>query len=50
VRDVLSRHFPDIQKDVESAVLGSDHPYWSGLRQELLEVQENDGLDLRIHV
>ncbi|MCP4545262.1 MAG: radical SAM protein [bacterium] len=50
VREILSRHFPDIKSDTESAVQDSDHPYWSGLRRDLQEVKRSMGLDLRIHV
>ncbi|MBC8443465.1 hypothetical protein H8D79_01930 [PVC group bacterium] len=50
VRDVLSRHFPDTKSDTESAVLASDHPFWLGLRQDLLRIKEERSLDLRIHV
>jgi len=50
VRDVLNRHFPELKEDIESAVLASDHPYWSDLRKNLEDVRERRGLDLRIHV
>jgi len=50
VKDVLSRNFPELKEDIESAVLASDHPYWSDLRKNLEDVKESRGLDLRIHV
>lgn len=50
VREILSRHFPDLKSDTESAVLDREHPYWQGLRQELQDVKESRGLDLRIFV
>jgi len=50
VREILSRNFPDVKSDTESAVQDSDHPYWLGLRQDLQEEKKRGGLDLRIHV
>ncbi len=50
VEDVLRRRFPELKEDIEAVVLGSNDAYWSGLRQELLAVQEKKNLDLRIHV
>ena len=50
VQDVLRRHFAESREDIEAAVLGPDHPYWSQLRQDLLDVKERSALDLRIHV
>jgi len=49
VRELLSRHFPDVKSDTESAVQDPDHPYWLSLRQDL-QKKKKGGLDLRFHV
>lgn len=50
VRRILDQHFTDAKQEIESTLADSDHPYWRDLRQDLLQRQERDRLDLRVHV
>ena len=50
VRDILHTHFPNLKEQIETVVFEQEHSYWTGLRQQLTELQKDGKLDLRIHL
>lgn len=50
VQDILNRHFPELNEQIEAAVFSKDHPCWMQLRQDLLELQKDRQLNLSIHL
>lgn len=50
VLGILNKHFPDMKERIESVVLSKDHVYWSELRQELMDIQNETDVELIIRV
>lgn len=50
VEKILMDQFSDVKEAIETAVFSKNHQYWQELRQDLLLLQEKQGLNLSIHV
>lgn len=50
VTEILDNYYPELRQKIENAVFDKDHPYWTELRQDLIELQEKKQLNLNIHV
>jgi DNA repair photolyase len=50
MQNILARHFPDLKAKIESAIFSKDHPYWAGLRKDLLQIKEDKQLPLNIQI
>jgi DNA repair photolyase len=50
IKSILENHFNESKEQIEAAVFSKDHFLWENLRHELLEIQKDRQLNLRIHV
>jgi len=50
VEHKLEKHFPALKEQIEAAVFSKDHSLWEDLRQEILQIQKDQQLNLSIHV
>lgn len=50
VQGILHTHFPNLKEQIETVLFEKEHSYWTGLRQQLTELQKDGKLDLRIHL
>jgi len=50
IKSILENHFNESKEQIEAAVFSKDHSLWENLRHELLEIQKDHQLNLRIHV
>lgn len=49
-QDILKRNFPDASEQITSAIFSREHIYWRELRDKLLSLKKDRGLNLNIHV
>lgn len=47
---ILKEHFPDLKEQIEEIIFSKDHPFWIQLKHDLIDIQKDTQLDLRIHV
>lgn len=50
VERITGTHFPVLKRRIENIVFSKKHSYWENLRNELLKIQNEQNLRLRIHV
>ena len=50
VHKVLSREFPELLEQIESAIFCKEHVYWARLRNELVTLKNERQLNLNIHL
>lgn len=50
VDSILEGHFPGLKERIRKVVFSRGHPYWEQLRQDLVQRQNDDHLNLNIHV
>ena len=50
VQGVLNNHFATLKKQIEAAIFSNDHFYWIRLRQKLQRLQQEQELNLSIHL
>ena len=50
VQGILTNHFPNLREQIEAVIFSKDHSYWTQLRQDLLELQNDRQLNLSIHL
>lgn len=50
VQGILNSHFPNLKEQIEPVIFSKDHSYWTQLRQDLLEIQNDRQLNLSIHL
>lgn len=50
VESILEDRFPQLKTSIEEVLFENDHPYWRQIRHELAALEEDDALDLRIHL
>jgi len=50
VERILDKYFSDSKEQIEAVVFTKDHPYWKGVRQELLQIQQDHALNVSVHV
>lgn len=50
VKKILNNHFPDLIDQIEPVIFSKDHSYWTQLREELLALKNDRGLNLNIHL
>ena len=50
VDSILEGHFPGLKERIRKVVFSRGHSYWEKLRKELVQRQNDDHLNLRIHV
>lgn len=50
LRIILKEYFPDLSGQIENIVFSKDHQFWTQLREELKDIQNDRQLDLRIHI
>ncbi len=50
VKEILTRHYPEMHKTIEEVIFSKQHSYWTRLREELIEAQDSRKLNLSIHV
>ncbi len=50
IREILSTHYPALQKEIEAAVFAKSHPFWIRLREELVGLGRSYPIDLHIHL
>ena len=47
---ILNEHYPSLKEQIEMVIFSKEHSYWTQLRQDLIELQKDRQLDLRIHL
>jgi DNA repair photolyase len=50
VQGILTTHYPNLKEQIETVLFTEAHSFWTGLRQQLTELQKDRKLDLRIHL
>jgi hypothetical protein len=50
VQGILTTHYPNLKDQIETVLFTEAHSFWTGLRQQLTELQKDRKLDLRIHL
>ncbi len=50
VQRILNDEFPKKADQIEEIIFKKDHEYWKELRKDLVEIQKDNQLDLRIHL
>ena len=50
IEDILSSSFPNLKSQIEKVVFSKDHAYWVLLRKYLMELQEENQSNLRVHL
>jgi hypothetical protein len=50
VQDILQTRFPNLNEQIQRVISTEEHDYWTKLRQQLTELQNNRKLDFRIHL
>lgn len=47
---ILKRHYSGLKSQIEEVVFTKSHTYWNNLRNQLLQLQQEQNLNLNIHV
>ena len=47
---IFKKYFSNISARIENIVFTKDHQFWTQLREELIDIQNDRQLDLRIHI
>ncbi len=50
IQQILKSEFPDLKKQIETAISSKDHKYWVDLRENLEAFKRNEKLNLNIHL
>jgi DNA repair photolyase len=50
IQSILKDHYPLLKPKIEEVIFNKDHAYWTNLRKELLEIQKDSQLNLKIHL
>ena len=50
VKSILECHFPDLKEKIEAVIFSKNHPYWTNIRQEIMDLQNHMKLDLSVHL
>ena len=50
VQSILHARFPDSNEQIQKILFSEGHYFWAELRQQLIELQKKEKLDLRIHL
>ncbi len=50
IQKILNTQFPDLIKQIKSAIFSKEHVYWKQLRENLLELKSDRKLNLNIHL
>ena len=50
VKGILNEHYPDNHEEIVLAVLTKDHLYWKTLRESLLDLRAERGVNLNVHL
>ena len=50
ISKILKEHYSEFSEEIEEVVFSSDHPYWTDVRQQLIDLQRNRDLILGIHL